>query len=270
MAQPNNNMAAVSIKLPAFWPTDPELWFMQVEAQFATRNITTDGTKYAYLVSSLTPEVAAEVREVLMNPPAEEAYKKLKEELISRTTKSTQARIKQLLTSEELDGRKPTQLLRRMRHLIGTNTGLVSDALLKQIFVPRLPTHVQVMLAANDALTIDQAAELADKLMDVIGPQVSAVASASSVPMTQVPAGPIDDLAALRKEINEIKTLLRGRQDNKQSGGSSTRNRSKTPAARNDDNKTSGPCWFHVKFGDNAKKCRPGCTYKPGNASSSH
>ena len=30
---PHPTLAAVSIKLPPFWPTDPTVWFLQIEAQ---------------------------------------------------------------------------------------------------------------------------------------------------------------------------------------------------------------------------------------------
>ena len=40
--------AAVSVKLPPFWPDKTDLWFAQAEAQFTIKNITTEKTKYAY------------------------------------------------------------------------------------------------------------------------------------------------------------------------------------------------------------------------------
>lgn len=95
------------------------IWFAQDEAQFTTRGITSQGTKFAYVVAWLQPEIAEEVRDLLITPPAEDPYDKIKTQFIARTSTSEKKRLHQLLISEGLGDRKPSQLLRRMWQLLG-------------------------------------------------------------------------------------------------------------------------------------------------------
>ena len=55
---------------------------MQVEAQFATRGINNQRTMFDYVIASLSPEVAIEIRDLILTPPGEDQYDTLKAQLI--------------------------------------------------------------------------------------------------------------------------------------------------------------------------------------------
>ena len=115
---PAPQVSSVQIKLPPFWPKGPELWFAQIESQFATRRITVSRTKFDYVVSSLSLEFATEVRDLLLRPPEEAPYEVLKAELTKWTSASEQRQIQELLSAEELRHRTPSQVLRRIQQLL--------------------------------------------------------------------------------------------------------------------------------------------------------
>ena len=159
-----DTLASISLKLPAYWPADPLIWFAQVEPQFQTRKITSQKTRYDYVVASLSPEVAMEVRDLVLKAPDSDQYDRLKEALIKQTAASEQRRLQQLFTGEELGDRK---LLRKMEQLLGQSSE-EAPSFLKELFLQRLPSGVRMVLAlAKSDTPLSELALLADKVMEV-------------------------------------------------------------------------------------------------------
>ena len=170
--EPQNVMSNINIKLPPFWANDPQIWFVQTEAYFATRRITSQKTMYQVVVSSLDPQYAVEIRDLLLHPPIDNQYDKLKEALLARTQRSEQARLRELLSPEELGDHPPSAALRRMQQLLGDK--LVDSSLLRKLFVQRLPPSMRVVLASTPAsVSLHELAQLANKVAETTTPQLS-------------------------------------------------------------------------------------------------
>ena len=251
------SLTPVSIKLPPYWPSDPQLWFVQAEAQFALRGINVQKTMFDYVVACLSPEFASEVRELLIRPPDDEPYNKLKALLIQRTMASEQKRLQQLLNTEELGDRTPTQLLRRMNQLLGDKALTLDKSFLRELFLQRLPAPVRMVLAITpEATSLDELATLADRIME---------AQSVSSSISAVNSPPSTELSQLCEEIKHLKQLLNSGRDNFRSRRNS-RGRSPSPAHSQSH---SNVCWYHQRFGDAARKCHLPCS-KSGNAPASH
>ena len=151
------------------------MWFAQVEAQFSTRGITIQKAKFDHVVASLAPEIATEVRDLILMPPTDIPYDTLRAQLIKRTAASEQRRL-QLFNAEELGDHKPTQLLRRMQQLLGDKASSTDSSFMLELFLQHLPANVRMVLASTpDTTDLDDLAQLADKIVKVAIPSVAAV-----------------------------------------------------------------------------------------------
>lgn len=249
--EPKPEICKVAVKLPTFWPDRPSLWFAQAEAQFQISGVTADNTKFNYIISQLDQRLAGEVEDIITKPPPiGQQYNKLKEELIRRLSMSEEQRVRQLISEEELGGRRPSQFLRHLRSLAGTT--LTDENILRQLWTRRLPQQVQALLASQADLSLDKLSELADKVIELTGPKeiFTCTAPSNSDSVLQALVQRVEDLG---KQVASLST--RSRPSRSRSHSSVSRgSRSSTPA-----NKL---CWYHKKFAAKAAKCISPCSWK--------
>ena len=257
---------AVAIKLPPFWPHDPHIWFAQAEAMFNTRQIRTERTKFDHVVSALAPEFVQEIRDLVLRPPALNPYTTIKDQLIKRTEISEQARLRKLLSDEELGDRKPSQFLRKLQQLLGGTS--LDNSFLRELFLQRLPASVRMVLAsASSTMDLASLASMADRVMEVSSapPPVAAVVVAEEH-MDRLDALQLQ-VAALTAAVDKL-SAPRARSRPSSPERYTARSRQASPARA--DSRKSHLCRYHAKFGDKALKCDHTCSYWPGNAQARH
>ena len=261
------------LQLPQFIPRNPLLWIHMVESSFNTHHpkITVNQTKYDHMVKALPYSVAEEISDVITN---QMGYEKLKEALVNRFSESTERRFEKLLVSEELGDRKPSQLLRRLTSL-STGENVVSEAILKKLWIGRLPKSVQTVLQISSA-NIEELANLADKIMDIEQSSMAEIqrvhpttgASGGNIPQSDTNAtadnNMLSQLFSLIRDLKVEVSELRNQSETR--GRSQSRRSSPTRARSSSGRRQYDLCWYHWKFGAESKKCRQPCKFvKPGN-----
>ncbi|KAH7969766.1 hypothetical protein HPB52_021734 [Rhipicephalus sanguineus] len=109
---------------------------------------------------------ADDLADILASPHPSHPYDTLKAAIISRKSESEHSRLQQLITATELGDRRPSQLLRRMRQLLGGPSAPQEEKLLRELFLQRLPqSMVPVLVTAGD-VPVDTLAEIADRVAD--------------------------------------------------------------------------------------------------------
>ncbi|XP_064479148.1 uncharacterized protein LOC135392362 [Ornithodoros turicata] len=114
-------------------------------------------------------EIADQVEYLLASPPPDNPNDRLKEAILSRPECTEQSRLRQLLSEEELGDRRPTKLLHRMKQLLGDSAD-TQPSILRELFLQRLPQQVRLVLAGSDEVSLDNLAQLTDRMIDYSAP----------------------------------------------------------------------------------------------------
>ncbi|XP_032690051.1 uncharacterized protein LOC116853207 [Odontomachus brunneus] len=242
----------VAVRAPPFWENEPELWFAQLEGQFLLAGITQDATKYAHVLSQIDTRYAREVKDVITDPPATDKYLAIKTALIRRLSASQEHRIRQLLEHEEMGDRKLSQFLRNLRTLAGN---AVPEQLLRTLWLGRLPTTMQAILATRTEDRLEDVAEQADRIQEVTVRAVNEVKTAPDdpSPMAHQIRQLTDQVAAMARRLEQT-----------------PRPRKRHRSMSRERKKTDPLCFYHRKFGQQARKCTQPCNFQSGNERGSH
>ncbi len=159
-----NEVNAIALKLPQFWPQQPEVWFAQAQAQFQVRNITSEDTKYHYVIAALDQDTAGRILDFLRSPPENDKFTRLKERLLVTFTQSDFERAGLLLDMPKLGDSKPSALMDKMLALLPANH--TPCFLFQRIFLNSLPEDMRGILAHSNIKEARDLALAADKLWE--------------------------------------------------------------------------------------------------------
>ena len=112
-------------KIATFYATDVELWFNQIETQFALRQINDDDERYSLTCAALSGEFASDVRDVLLQPFRSHKYESLKAILIKRRGLTTPERVNKVISGKRMGTDIPSRFLRRLQKTAGFGTKAV-------------------------------------------------------------------------------------------------------------------------------------------------
>ena len=154
-------------RIATFYASDVELWFDQIETQFALHQIEDDDERYSLTCAALSGEIASDVRDVLLQPFRSNKYDSLKAILIERRGLTTPERVNKVISGEKIGSDIPSRFLRRLQKTAGFDTkAVVGKAVIQQAFIRQMPASIRAHLATQpDSASLESLAILADRAL---------------------------------------------------------------------------------------------------------
>lgn len=258
----HENLVVRLHKLPEFFSDDAETWFEKLESIFHVNNIRSEATKFHYVFGFAPPEVSPYATSVNKEviPDNKTKYSVLRERIIQAFSSSEEAKLRKLFKGQMMGRQKPTQFLMVLRNAA---SGSCNNTVLKSLFLEHLPDSVRAILAVSPSDDIDSLALIADKIMEnQTSSNVFEVKSNRRAPSPNKIDKLTEDMATLTAKVDKLAAAVKVLQN--------PRGRSKPRGTGNNNNTSEGSvsipaghnpkiCYFHNRFGQQAKKCIAPC-----------
>lgn len=253
-----SEMCAVKIRKPEV-SGDPEAWFLQLEAQFTSKM--TDKSKFRGAVSVLPQSYFNTAINLIRNPPPSQAYSTLKQRIIKKHSESEETRLKKLLEHQSAD-EPPSDAYNRLAELAGET---VNAKFLFNIWSMRLPLEIRFAIESHTDKPIDTVLEIADSLHEKL--ENNRKINSINRPGNSSHHPEESRLSRIERQLASLTHGFKKRQvtpSRKHRPTSHSRSRH-GGSARTHRSPNRQECWYHSRFGKNAKHCTKPCVHFTNN-----
>ena len=237
----STHVRSVTIKLPPFSESNPELWFAKAESQFKLKGITSDTTKFHHLYALMTDKAANEIEAILLNPPKEGKVEAMKSKLVRRFGRSQYDKNTELLGIRTLGDLKPSEMWSKFQRL-NKDPCNATSSFVRDYLINMYPPEVRGVLANMTFADNDEMVEAADRYLENAKKRPGEV---NAVQTSEV-----------QEDFGHVDAISRG-----------PKGRGSTKAGRGGPGGQKPPaqyktCFFHDRHGLDAFKCNgPPCPF---------
>lgn len=254
-ADAGQNTSAVNIssppQAPVFTPKDTELYFLKLELFFEHCKIDSQNKKLMTLVSVINDCSLSSIIKGVLNKASEltNPYDELKSKILAVTTLTQEEKLDIFLKTSSLGDMTPSRFLEYLQGLCDSNDG--NSAIVKSKFLNALSSDTRSILATMPSASLSELAKTADRIYTTrLHPPVSINKISDEFLNT-------DDLTSfLRKELKLLHQTLAKQGEEISTLKSYVNDRVSKPTNDAD----ISLCFYHKKFGINARKCNPSCS----------
>ena len=243
---PSTAAATPNLTLPVFTSTDAAPWFLRIEALFRLKNITASSKKADFVIGALPPEVFSRLSRWLVSRGTDTIlYDELKAEVIRHCEPSPEEKSQKILDllRMPLGDQRPSDALYELRNLTTVLHGDGSTSpldLTLVVWLLRLPQDIRTHITGFSNKSDLELATLADSLRGTSKLSLQTPTAAPALPHLSCDDDECDgdDPTAAAAQQKRYK-------QQRQFSGVSPKTL----------------CYFHKRFGREARNCRPPCFY---------